>query len=148
MAPPRGEVLQGKLDLIVLANASRHGHGMAMASPSVFSRVSEDLLKLIRHAYPALLRFEQRGWISSEMGSSETQPQAKFYSLTRAGPQTAGLLKRELERMTALMARFLGGTKEHEMEWLRIFGLRFAWPIPQAELGPVNSMRAFAPIST
>jgi len=89
MAPPRGEVLQGTLDLIVLqtlhAMGPRHGYGIAQR----VQQVSEDLLKLNQGTlYPALLRLEQRGWISSKWGSSENNRKAKFYSLTRAG-QTA-----------------------------------------------------------
>jgi len=65
MAPPRGEVLQGTLDLIVLqtlhAMGPLHGYGIAQR----VQQVSEDLLKLNQGTlYPALLRLEQRGWIS------------------------------------------------------------------------------------
>ena len=46
MAPPRGEVLQGTLDLIVLqtlhAMGPLHGYGIAQR----VQQVSEDLLKL------------------------------------------------------------------------------------------------------
>src|SRR6202023_230716 len=86
MAPPRGEVLQGTLDLIVLktldAMGPQHGYGIAMR----IQQVSEDLLKLNQGTlYPALLRIEQRGWISSKWGVSENNRKAKFYSLTRSG---------------------------------------------------------------
>ena len=86
MAPPRGEVLQGTLDLIVLrtlhAMGPLHGYGIAQR----VQQVSEDLLKLNQGTlYPALLRLEQRGWITSKWGASENNRKAKFYSLTRAG---------------------------------------------------------------
>jgi len=66
MDPPRGEVLQGTLDLIVLqtlhAMGPLHGYGIAQR----VQQVSEDLLKLNQGTlYPALLRLEQRGWIAS-----------------------------------------------------------------------------------
>ncbi|PYU65701.1 MAG: hypothetical protein DMG49_23660 [Acidobacteria bacterium] len=72
MAPPRGEVLQGTLDLIVLetlhAMGPLHGYGIAQR----IQQVSEDLLKLNQGTlYPALLRLEQRGWISSRWSYSE-----------------------------------------------------------------------------
>ena len=72
MTPPPGEVLQGTLDLIVLktldAMGSQHGYGIAVR----IQQVSEDLLKLNQGTlYPALLRLEQRGWISSKWGVSE-----------------------------------------------------------------------------
>jgi len=67
MSPPRGEVLQGTLDLIVLqtlhAMGPLHGYGIAQR----VQQVSEDLLKLNQGTlYPGLLRLEQRGWISSK----------------------------------------------------------------------------------
>jgi transcriptional regulator len=59
-----------------------HGYGIAQR----VQQVSEDLLKLNQGTlYPALLRLEQRGWISSKWGTSENNRKAKFYSLTRAG---------------------------------------------------------------
>jgi len=111
MAPPRGEVLQGTLDLIVLqtlhAMGPLHGYGIAQR----VQQVSEDLLKLNQGTlYPALLRLEQRGWISSKWGASESNRKAKFYSLTRAGRKQLLAETASWERMTALMARLLGGT--------------------------------------
>jgi PadR family transcriptional regulator PadR len=112
MAPPRGEVLQGTLDLIVLqtlhAMGALHGYGIAQR----VKQVSEDLLKLNQGTlYPALLRLEQRGWISSKWGASENNRKAKFYSLTRAGRKQLLAETESWERMTALMARLLGSTE-------------------------------------
>lgn len=110
MAPPRGEVLQGTLDLIVLqtlhALGPRHGYGIAQR----VQQVSEDLLKLNQGTlYPALLRLEQRGWISSKWGASENNRKAKYYSLTRAGRKQLLTETASWERMTALMTKLLGG---------------------------------------
>src|ERR1700691_5340250 len=112
MTPPRGEVLQGTLDLIVLktldAMGPLHGYGIAQR----VKQVSEDLLKLNQGTlYPALLRLEQRGWISAKWGASENNRKAKFYSLTRAGRKQLLAETASWERMTALMARLLGGTE-------------------------------------
>jgi transcriptional regulator len=111
MAAPRGEVLQGTLDLIVLqtlhAMGPLHGYGIAQR----VQQVSEDLLKLNQGTlYPALLRLEQRGWISAKWGASENNRKAKYYSLTRAGRKQLLAETASWERMTALMARLLGGT--------------------------------------
>src|SRR6266404_6283825 len=108
MAPPRGEVLQGTLDLIVLktleALGPLHGYGIAQR----IQQVSEDLLQLNQGTlYPALLRLEQRGWISSKWGSSENNRKAKYYSLTRTGRKQ---LEEEAEnwgRMSAMINRVL-----------------------------------------
>ncbi len=112
MSPPRGEVLQGTLDLIVLqtlhAMGPLHGYGIAQR----VQQISEDLLKLNQGTlYPALLRLEQRGWISSKWGASENNRKAKFYALTRAGRKQLLAETESWERMTALMARLLGSTE-------------------------------------
>src|SRR5229473_1365742 len=110
MPPPRGEVLQGTLDLIVLktldALGPLHGYGIAQR----VQQVSEDLLKLNQGTlYPALLRLEQRGWISSKWGVSENNRKAKFYSLTRTGRKQLAAEAESWERMSALMSRLLQG---------------------------------------
>src|SRR5580765_7918935 len=112
MPPPRGEVLQGTLDLIVLktldALGPLHGYGIAQR----VQQVSEDLLKLNQGTlYPALLRLELRGWISSKWGSSENNRKAKYYSLTRSGRKQLLAETESWERMTALMTRLLGGAE-------------------------------------
>jgi PadR family transcriptional regulator, regulatory protein PadR len=109
MTPPSGEVLQGTLDLIVLktldALGPQHGYGIAMR----IQQVSEDLLKLNQGTlYPALLRLEQRGWISSKWGVSENNRKAKFYSLTRTGRRQLATETESWERMAAVIQRLLG----------------------------------------
>ena len=109
MASPRGEVLQGTLDLIVLktldALGPLHGYGIAQR----IQQVSEDLLKLNQGTlYPALLRLEQRGWISSKWGVSDNNRKAKYYSLTRSGRKQLATEAASWERMAGVMARLLG----------------------------------------
>ncbi len=109
MTPPTGEVLQGTLDLIVLKTLDtmgpQHGYGIAVR----IRQVSEDLLKLNQGTlYPALLRLEQRGWISSKWGTSENNRKAKFYSLTRSGRRQLATETESWERMAAVIQRLLG----------------------------------------
>ena len=109
MTPPSGEVLQGTLDLIVLktldAMGSQHGYGIAVR----IQQVSEDLLKLNQGTlYPALLRLEQRGRISSKWGVSENNRKAKFYTLTRSGRRQLATETESWERMAAVIQRLLG----------------------------------------
>ena len=109
MTPPSGEVLQGTLDLIVLktldAMGPQHGYGIAVR----IQQVSEDLLKLNQGTlYPALLRLEQRGWISSKWGLSENNRKAKFYTLTRAGRRQLATETESWERMATVIQRLLG----------------------------------------
>jgi PadR family transcriptional regulator, regulatory protein PadR len=109
MTPPRGEVLQGTLDLIVLktldALGPLHGYGIAQR----IQQVSEDLLKLNQGTlYPALLRLEQRGWITSKWGVSDNNRKAKYYSLTRSGRKQLAAEAESWERMAGIIARLLG----------------------------------------
>jgi len=112
MPGSKAEVLQGTLDLIVLktleALGPLHGYGIAQR----IQQVSEDLLKLNQGTlYPALLRLEQRGWISSKWGVSDNNRKAKYYSLTRAGRKQLLAETETWERTTALMARLLRGAE-------------------------------------
>jgi transcriptional regulator len=112
MANDRGEVLQGTLDLIVLqtlhAMGPLHGYGIAVR----IQQVSEDLLKLNQGTlYPALLRLEQKGWISSKWGVSENNRKAKFYSLTRSGKKQLAAEAESWERMASVISRLLTGVE-------------------------------------
>jgi PadR family transcriptional regulator PadR len=112
MAETRGEVLQGTLDLIVLKTLETlgplHGYGIAVR----IQQVSADLLKLNQGTlYPALLRLEQRGWISSKWGVSDNNRKAKYYALTRSGRKQLLAETENWERMAALMTRLLGGAE-------------------------------------
>jgi PadR family transcriptional regulator, regulatory protein PadR len=111
--PPRGEVLQGTLDLIVLktldAMGPLHGYGIAMR----IQQVSEDLVKLNQGTlYPALLRLEQRGWISSKWGVSENNRKAKYYSLTKSGRKQLVAETESWERMASVIGRLIAGAEE------------------------------------
>jgi PadR family transcriptional regulator, regulatory protein PadR len=112
VAQSKAEVLQGTLDLIVLktlhAMGPLHGYGIAMR----IQQVSEDLLTLNQGTlYPALLRLEQKGWISSKWGLSENNRKAKYYSLTKSGLKQLAAETESWERMAAVISRLLAGTE-------------------------------------
>ena len=112
MCESKAEVLQGTLDLIVLKTLDtlgpQHGYGIAVR----IQQVSENLLKLNQGTlYPALLRLEQRGWISSKWGTSENNRRAKFYSLTKRGKKRLAAEAESWERMSALISRLLAGAE-------------------------------------
>ena len=79
------ELLQGTLDMLILKTlvvGPMHGYAIVRK----IQEVSEDVLKVEEGSlYPALHRMEERGWISSEWGTSENNRQARFYRLSRAG---------------------------------------------------------------
>ena len=109
----KADVLQGTLDLMVLKTLETlgplHGYGIAQR----LQQVSGSVLQLNQGTlYPALLRLEQRGWISSKWGTSDNNRKARFYTLTRTGRRQLQREAEEWNRMTAIMARVLGGAEE------------------------------------
>jgi transcriptional regulator len=112
MGKDKAELLQGTLDLLVLKTVETMGplHGWAIAKR--IEQVSEDLLEMkYGTLYPALMRLEQRGWISSEWGTSENNRRARFYSITRQGRKQLALEAGNWEQMAAFIARVLGGVR-------------------------------------
>src|SRR6266849_7428884 len=104
----RVELLQGTLDLIVLRTLATMGPQHAYGIASRLQQVSEDLLNLNQGTlYPALVRLEQQGWIKGSWGTTESNREAKYYEITKAGQKA---LKEETQgwrRMSALVERLL-----------------------------------------
>lgn len=108
MGENKSDVLQGTLDLMVLktleAMGPLHGYGIARR----IEQVSDDSIVLNQGTiYPALLRLEQRGWIKSEWGLSETNRRARFYALSRIGRKKIAEETENWQRVASTMARFL-----------------------------------------
>ncbi len=110
MSETKSEVLQGTLDLLVLRTLEMLGplHGWGIAKR--IEQVSENVLYLNQGTlYPALLRLQQRGWISSKWGISENNRRARFYSLTKAGHKQLQIETENWERMATVIRRVLEG---------------------------------------
>jgi PadR family transcriptional regulator, regulatory protein PadR len=108
MPPNKSEVLQGTLDLLILKTLDSmgplHGYGLARR----IEQISEELLQLNEGTvYAALLRLTQKGWITSEWGSSENNRKAKFYSITRSGRKQLALETESWERISGVIGRVL-----------------------------------------
>jgi len=84
-SPPRVELLQGTLDLLILRTlltGPAHGHAIAKH----IQRTSEELLQVETGSlYPALHRLEARGWIDANWERSNKGKRARFYKLTPLG---------------------------------------------------------------
>src|SRR4029434_6357389 len=105
---PAGEVPYGTLDLMVLKTLQVMGalHGSAIARR--IEQVARGSLALNQGTiYPALLRLEQKGWIASEWGTSETNRRARFYSITRAGRKQLAAEADTWARTVAMVNRLL-----------------------------------------
>ena len=102
------DVWQGTLALMIFKTLERagslHGYGIARQ----IEETSKKLLSVnYGTLYPALLKLEQEGYISSEWGVSDNNRKAKFYQLTRVGRKQIEKETQEWEQTAAILARFL-----------------------------------------
>jgi PadR family transcriptional regulator, regulatory protein PadR len=109
----KSDVWQGTLALMVLRTLHTlgplHGYGIARR----IEQTSGDLLSVnYGTLYPALLKLEQEGYITSEWGFSDNNRKAKFYKLTRAGRKQLQRESAQWEQTTAILARFLAPGEE------------------------------------
>ena len=94
------ELLQGTLDLIVLRALSTMGPLHAYALATRLTQVSDHPLSLNQGTlYPALVRLEDKGWIKGSWQTTESNREAKYYRITKAGE---GELKRQAEKWRRL----------------------------------------------
>ena len=83
---PRIQVLQGTLDLIVLRTLETMGPQHAYGIAARLEQVSGDLLNLNQGTlYPALVRLEQQGRIKGSWKKTESNREARYYAITKAG---------------------------------------------------------------
>jgi transcriptional regulator len=98
MSPPKSDLPQGTLDLLILTAVAvepQHGYGIAMR----LQQISRDVIQVRQGSlYPALHRLENRGLLSTEWRQSETGRDAKYYTITKKG-------RAELERERASWRR-------------------------------------------
>jgi PadR family transcriptional regulator len=98
----RVELLHGTLDLIVLRALSTMGPQHAYGLASRLEQVADHPLVLNQGTlYPALVRLEQKGWIKGAWQRTESNREARYYSITKAGTKA-------LEKQTAKWRRLLG----------------------------------------
>ena len=109
----KNDVWQGTLALMVLKTLETmgplHGYGIARR----IEQTSAGRLAVnYGTIYPALLKLEQEGSISSEWGVSDNNRKAKYYKLTRSGRRKLERETRNWQETTAIVARFFDGEKE------------------------------------
>jgi PadR family transcriptional regulator PadR len=105
---PPSDVPYGTLDLMVLKTLQGmgplHGYGIARR----IEQVARGMLALNQGTiYPALLRLEQKGWITSEWGTSENNRRARFYAITRDGRKQLAAETESWTRTVAMVKRML-----------------------------------------
>ena len=82
--------MQGTLDLLLLKALSlepMHGWGITTR----IQQLSRDSFQIGQGSlYPALHRFEQRGWVTSYWRTTQNNRIARYYDLTAAGRRALG----------------------------------------------------------
>lgn len=102
------ELLQGTLDLIILRALSTMGPLHSYALASRLAQVSDHPLLLNQGTlYPALVRMEQKGWIRGAWDRTESNREAKFYSLTRPGERALAKQTERWRRLAGLVDKLL-----------------------------------------
>jgi PadR family transcriptional regulator, regulatory protein PadR len=113
MSNEKADVLHGTLALMILRTLDTlgplHGYGIARR----IEQTSGDVLAMNQGTlYPALLRLEQMGWITSRWGSSENNRRARYYSITRSGKSQLAAEAANWQRMASIVARFVKPSPE------------------------------------
>lgn len=108
MSESKLDLLQGTLDVMVLqtleAMGALHGYGIARRIEQVSGN---EVLLNQGTIYAALVRLQQRGWISAKWGISDNNRKAKFYSITKAGRKQLVRDAAYWERLANVMGRVL-----------------------------------------
>src|SRR5438046_1071574 len=107
MGTPKGELVQGTLDMLILKTLVRgamHGWGISQH----IQQVSREVLRVEEGSlYPTLHRLELDGLLDSEWGISENNRRAKFYRLTAAGRKQLTRVANNWTRLAQAIARVM-----------------------------------------
>lgn len=110
MTPPKADLLQGTLDMLILKALSvgaLHGYGIIQR----IKQLSGDMLAVEQGSlYPALYRIEQRGWVKSRWGTADTGRRAKLYTLTRAGEKQLAVEEESWDRLALAIIKMRQAT--------------------------------------
>ncbi len=113
MATDRSDVFHGTLALMILKTLEglgpQHGYGIARR----IEQTSGNQLALNQGTlYPALLKLEQMGWITSKWGASENNRRARYYAISRAGRKQLKAEADNWSRTSDIVARFLDPSED------------------------------------
>ena len=104
------DLLQGTLDLLILKSvALGQNHGLGISRR--IAQITQDTFDVKPGSlFPALHRLEERGWLASAWGESETNRRAKYYRLTRAGQRQLEAEVRAWQRTALAIGRAIDAT--------------------------------------
>ncbi|HEX5110329.1 MAG TPA: PadR family transcriptional regulator [Vicinamibacterales bacterium] len=104
----RIELLQGTLDLIVLRALATMGPQHAYGLAARLEQVADHPFTLNQGTlYPALVRLEQKAWISATWQKTERHREAKYYRITRAGTRALDAETARWRRLVHLVEKLL-----------------------------------------
>ncbi len=108
MSPPKPDLLQGTLDLLILKALSAGPlHGWAISKR--IQQLSREMLTATQGSlYPALYRLEDRGWISGLDAESAEGRRIKVYRLTALGRKQLAEQTDNWRAFSAAMNHVLG----------------------------------------
>lgn len=108
--PPKNDLLQGTLDLLILktlALGPLHGWGIARR----IRQLSGEVLEVQQGSlYPALYRLQERGLLRSKTGESEEGRPVRIYQLTAQGKGRLEAEKSSWRKLSAAVDLVLEAT--------------------------------------
>jgi PadR family transcriptional regulator, regulatory protein PadR len=108
MTPPKSDLPQGTLDLLILkviALGPVHGYAIAQR----LEQVSRGVVQVPEGSlYPALHSLENRRLLAADWKETETGREAKFYRLTRKGSKQLKSEAADWQRLIDAIALILG----------------------------------------
>lgn len=106
----RVELLQGTLELIVLRALSTMGPQHAYGLAARLDQVADHPFPLNQGTlYAALVRLEQKGWIKGAWQRTESNREAKYYTVTRSGTRALEKQTERWRRIAGLVNKLLLG---------------------------------------
>jgi transcriptional regulator len=103
------DVIQGTLDLLILKALSlepMHGWGIS----NRIQQLSGEVFRIGQGSvYPAVHRFENRGWVTSHWRTTENNRIARYYDLTAAGRHALANEVARWQRYTSAVAHVIDG---------------------------------------
>lgn len=102
------ELLQGTLDLIVLRALATMGPQHAYSLAARLEQVADDPFPINQGTlYVALTRLDQKGWIKGDWQRTESNREAKYYAITRAGQRALEQQTERWRRLSGLVEKLL-----------------------------------------
>jgi PadR family transcriptional regulator len=104
----RIDLLPGTLELIVLRTLTTMGPQHAYGIAARIEQVAAHPVRLNQGSlYPALVRLEQKGWIKGTWRTTESNREARYYAITKAGTRALADQVERWRRSTSLVNRLL-----------------------------------------